>query len=300
MLENLRGMVVFASVVNHGSFSGAAKELGITTSAVSQQIRGLEGTLGVILLHRSTRKLSLTEAGEAFYESAKEVVAAAERGRNKVSQFRDELSGMLRLAVSSDLGESHVLPALTSWIQSHDDLDITILADNNNVDMIDDRIDVAVRIAKKVSDTNLSAVHLIDIQQVLVASPDYLKTHGPIETPKDLKRQALIGFKTISEDQEFEFITPEGKKQKVKVEARFGTNNDKMAIGFAKRGLGILRLSDLNARELIKSGELVRLLPEYQLPALKLYAVSIDRVEQPAKITHCIEALKKHFQSVSV
>ena len=115
MLDNLRGMAVFASVVNHGSFSGSARELGITTSAVSQQIRSLENDLGVVLLHRSTRKLSLTEAGAGFYEAAKNVVSAAEQGKMRVNQLRDELAGSLRIATTPELGVNHVLPALSNW-----------------------------------------------------------------------------------------------------------------------------------------------------------------------------------------
>ena len=150
MLDNLRGMAVFASVVGHGSFSGSARELGITTSAVSQQIRSLENDLGVTLLHRSTRKLSLTEAGESFYEAAKDVVSAAEQGRIKVNQLRDELAGSLRVATTPELGVNHILPALSIWMAAHDDLSITYLADNRYIDMIVGLIRMAISIRSSI------------------------------------------------------------------------------------------------------------------------------------------------------
>ena len=174
MLDNLRGMAVFASVVRHGSFSGAAKELGITTSAVSQQIRSLENDMGVVLLHRSTRKLSLTEAGTSFYESAKDVVAAAEQGRIRVNQLRDELAGNLRIATTPELGVNHILPALSTWISAHDDLTIHFEADNQYVDLIEERIDIALRMSPNLNDSSLSAFPLTEIRQLLVASPHFL------------------------------------------------------------------------------------------------------------------------------
>ena len=143
MLDNLRGMAVFASVVRHGSFSGAAKELGITTSAVSQQIRSLENDLGVSLLHRSTRKLSLTEAGESLYSSATQMVKAAEQGRDSVIQLKDELSGSLRIATTPELAKAYLLPALSDWLVEHDNLSLNIIS-RDNLDMIEDRVDVAL------------------------------------------------------------------------------------------------------------------------------------------------------------
>ncbi|HBG83392.1 MAG TPA: LysR family transcriptional regulator, partial [Acinetobacter radioresistens] len=109
MLDQLRAMGVFACVVEKSSFSGAARELGITTSAVSQQIRSLENEMEVILLHRSTRKLSLTEAGQAFFHSCREMLAAAERGKVRINELRDELVGDLRIATTPEIGAMHLV-----------------------------------------------------------------------------------------------------------------------------------------------------------------------------------------------
>ena len=194
MLDNLRGMAVFASVVGHGSFSGAARQLGITTSAVSQQIRSLERDLGVVLLHRSTRKLSLTEAGASFYESAKDVVAAADQGRIKVNQLRDELAGSLRIATTPELGVNHILPALSTWMSAHDDLSIHFLADNHYIDMIDERADIAIRMSPQIKDSSVATYPLAEVKQMLVASPHYLRQHEKITKPKDLVNHQLISI----------------------------------------------------------------------------------------------------------
>ncbi|MDN3398804.1 LysR family transcriptional regulator [Psychrobacter sp. APC 3426] len=298
MLDNLRGMAVFASVVGHGSFSGSARELGITTSAVSQQIRSLENELGVVLLHRSTRKLSLTEAGESFYEAAKDVVSAAEQGRIKVNQLRDELAGSLRVATTPELGVNHILPALSTWMAAHDDLSVTYLADNHYIDMIDERIDIAIRMSPTISDANLSSHPLTDVRQLLVASPQYLRQHTKLQTPKDLADHQLINIEIMKDANQIDFIQTEtGKKTRIKMNSRIYTNNVFMATTLAKEGHGLARIMEMDIKKELESGELVEVLTGYQLPSFVLYAVTLDREQQPAKITRCLEVLKKYFHA---
>ncbi|MGM8885568.1 LysR family transcriptional regulator [Psychrobacter sp. 1U2] len=298
MLDNLRGMAVFASVVGHGSFSGSARELGITTSAVSQQIRSLENELGVVLLHRSTRKLSLTEAGESFYEAAKDVVSAAEQGRIKVNQLRDELAGSLRIATTPELGVHHILPALSTWMAAHDDLSITYLADNRYVDMIDERIDIAVRMSPSIDDSALSSHPLSDVRQMLVASPQYLRQHKKIESPKDLADHQLIVIDIMQDASYVELSKTEtSKKTRIKMDSRIHTNNVFMALTLAKEGHGIIRIMEMDVKRELESGNLVEVLTGYQLPSFVLYAVTLNREQQPAKITRCLEVLKKYFHA---
>ncbi|CAN6960552.1 MULTISPECIES: LysR family transcriptional regulator [Psychrobacter] len=298
MLDNLRGMAVFASVVGHGSFSGSARELGITTSAVSQQIRSLENELGVVLLHRSTRKLSLTEAGESFYEAAKDVVSAAEQGRIKVNQLRDELAGSLRVATTPELGVNHILPALSTWMAAHDDLSITYLADNHYIDMIDERIDIAIRMSPTINDSNLSSHPLTDVRQMLVASPQYLRQHVKLKTPKDLAEHQLICIEIMKDANQVDMIQTEtGKKSRIKMNSRIYTNNVFMATTLAKEGHGLVRMMEMDIKKELESGELVEVLTGYQLPSFVLYAVTLNRDQQPAKITRCLEVLKKYFHA---
>ncbi len=298
MLDNLRGMAVFASVVGHGSFSGSARELGITTSAVSQQIRSLENDLGVVLLHRSTRKLSLTEAGESFYEAAKDVVSAAEQGRIKVNQLRDELAGSLRVATTPELGVNHILPALSTWMAAHDDLSITYLADNHYIDMIDERIDIAIRMSPTINDSTVTSYPLTDVRQMLVASPQYLRQHGKLQTPKDLAEHQLICIEIMQDANQIDLIQTEtGKKTRTKMNSRICTNNVFMATTLAKEGHGLIRIMEMDVRKELESGELVEVLTGYQLPSFVLYAVTLNREQQPAKITRCLEVLKKYFRA---
>lgn len=299
MLDNLRGMAVFASVVRHGSFSGAAKELGITTSAVSQQIRSLENDMGVVLLHRSTRKLSLTEAGSSFYESAKDVVAAAEQGRIRVNQLRDELAGNLRIATTPELGVNHILPALSTWMSAHDDLNIHFEADNQYVDMIEERIDIAIRMAPSANDNSVSMFPLTEVRQMLVASPQYLRQHEKITDPKDLAQLQIIGVTLVKDPYQFDVTNIEtGKKTRVRMPSRIQTNNIFLATTLAKEGHGIMRIMSLDVQKELANGDLVEVLPGYQLPSYMLYAVTPRREQQPAKVTRCLEVLTKYFEKI--
>ena len=299
MLDNLRGMAVFASVVRHASFSGAAKELGITTSAVSQHIRSLENDMGVVLLHRSTRKLSLTEAGTSFYESAKDVVAAAEQGRIRVNQLRDELAGNLRIATTPELGVNHILPALSTWISAHDDLTIHFEADNQYVDLIEERIDIALRMSPNLTDSSLSAFPLTEIRQLLVASPHFLRQNEKLTEPKDLAKLNMIGISLIKDPNQVDMINVEtGKKSRVRMPTRIQTNNIMLATTLAKEGHGVARIMSLDIQKELASGDLVEVLPGYQLPSYMLYAVTPRQEQQPAKVTRWLGVLTKYFAKV--
>ena len=206
MLDQLRAMGVFACVVEKSSFSGAARDLGITTSAVSQQVRSLENEMEVTLLHRSTRKLSLTEAGQAFFHSCQEMLAAAERGKIRLNELRDDLVGDLRIATTPELGATHVVPALSHWMSAHRGLMVHFEADNHFIDLIQERIDIAIRMCSKVDESNnVSSVPLARVDQVLVASPSYLNQTSPISRPEDLQNHDLIPINIMKNYQHFSF-----------------------------------------------------------------------------------------------
>lgn len=286
MLDNLRAMAVFASVVRHGSFSGAGKELGITTSAVSQQIRALELDLGVGLLHRSTRKLSLTEAGASLYESAKNIVKSAEEAKDNVSQLRDGLLGNLRIATTPKLASEHILPALTMWLDKHHDLSLMIFTGNTRVDMIDERVDLSVYFDEPSSDMG---VPLAKVEQMLVASPEYVASN-PVVSVDDLSKHQFIG------QSNYDVLTI--NQQALKLSARFGTNDDALALHLAKTGHGILKTNRLDAKSLLATGELVQVLPEAVLPKLVLHAKTLNKEQQPAKVWRCIEVLTQYFAEI--
>ncbi|AKG15336.2 LysR family transcriptional regulator [Moraxella bovoculi] len=288
MLDNLRGMAVFASVVRHGSFSGAAKELGITTSAVSQQIRSLELDLGVALLHRSTRKLSLSEAGESLYTAALQMVKAVEQGRDSVSQLKDEIAGSLRIATSPEIAREYLISALSTWLDEHENLSLNLIARGEELDMIEDRIDLAV-----VLEENPQGVTLTKVKQLLLASPSYLDVHDAIGAPKDLSSHVFITHGD-KQSENLEFQKGEDKFS-IRVSSRLMSNNQAIALDLAAAGYGIVKSSELNAKALIESGKLVPVLADYQLPTLTLGASTVAKEQMPTKAKKCLEMLIAYF-----
>lgn len=296
MLDQLRAMGVFACVVEKSSFSGAARELGITTSAVSQQIRSLEHEMDVTLLHRSTRKLSLTEAGQAFFLSCQEMLAAAERGKIRINELRDDLVGDLRIATTPELGALHVIPALSHWMSAHKGLAIHFEADHRYIDLIEERIDIAIRMSLRVDDHQLTAVPLARVDQVLVASPSYLNQASPITRPEDLRNHELLPVTLMQNYQHFAFRHGlSGEVVNVDMKTRLGTNNVFVAKSLCQQGHGIARILYMDIQKELINGSLVEVLPDWQLPAYTLHALTSKREQYPMKVHRCIDALKQYF-----
>ena len=278
MLDQLRAMGVFACVVEKNSFSGAARELGITTSAVSQQIRSLEHDMEVVLLHRSTRKLSLTEAGQAFFHSCQEMLSAAERGKIRINELRDDLVGELRIASTPELCANHVIPALSHWMSAHRSLSVHLEADNQYIDLIDGRIDIALRMSPKIEDQNLQVVPLAHV---------------------DLQNHDLLHINLVKNYQQFSFEhVSTHERTHIEVNSRFTTNNVLAAKSMCLQGHGVARILYLDIQKDLLNGSLVEVLPEWRLPSFTLYAVMCKRDQQPTKIHRCLDALKQYFSQL--
>lgn len=299
MLDQLRAMGVFACVVEKSSFSGAARELGITTSAVSQQIRSLEQDMDVTLLHRSTRKLSLTEAGQAFFLSCQEMLAAAERGKIRINELRDDLVGDLRIATTPELGALHVIPALSHWMSAHKALSIHFEADHRYIDLIEERIDIAIRMSLKIDDHQLTAVPLARVDQVLVASPSYLNQAPPISRPEDLRHHELLPVTLMQNYQHLSFRHGlSGEVVNIDMKTRLSTNNVFVAKSLCQQGHGIARILYMDIQKELVNGSLVEVLPDWNMPAYTLHALTSKREQYPMKVHRCIDALKQYFSQL--
>ncbi|ENP3300386.1 LysR family transcriptional regulator [Acinetobacter baumannii] len=300
MLDQLRAMGVFACVVEKSSFSGAARELGITTSAVSQQIRSLENEMDVILLHRSTRKLSLTEAGQAFFSSCQEMLAAAERGKIRINELRDDLIGDLRIATTPDLAVQHIIPALSHWMSAHRGLSVHFEVGHRYVDLIEERIDIAVRMSSTAVEESDSVIPMAFVDQILVASPSYLNQTSPILHPNDLNNHELLSINAMNDSRSFNFQHAKtGEKLNIEMASRLQSNNLQVAKALCQQGHGIARILYLDAQKELKNGSLIEILPDWKLPAFTLYAEIAKHDQQPMKIQRCVEALKQYFSQLA-
>ncbi|UZA04812.1 LysR family transcriptional regulator (plasmid) [Moraxella bovis] len=289
MLDNLRAMAIFASVVNHGSFGGAAKEFGITTSGVSQQIRALEKDLGVVLLHRSTRKLSLTEAGLDLLGFAQNIVKSAQDAKDSISQIRDGVFGGLRLATTPRLVQEHIYPALSDWLDKNNELSLLIFSDNHQLDMVKSQIDIAVYFSD-IKDNMENP--LMQVEQLLVASPKYISRYGVPQNIQALKKHQLIGY---GDGNSLSFAY---EIDSVKFMPQFLTNDEVLALSLAKNGRGILKTNRLEVADHLKAGELVPILQEVKLPDLVLYAKVANKEQQPIKVKQCLDLLQDYFSKL--
>ncbi|MFX9715214.1 LysR family transcriptional regulator [Acinetobacter baumannii] len=300
MLDQLRAMGVFACVVEKSSFSGAARELGITTSAVSQPIRSLENEMDVILLHRSTRKLSLTEAGQAFFSSCQEMLAAAERGKIRINELRDDLIGDLRIATTPDLAVQHIIPALSHWMSAHRGLSVHFEVGHRYIDLIEERIDIAVRMSSTAVEESDSVIPMAFVDQILVASPSYLNQTSPILHPNDLNNHELLSINAMNDSRSFNFQHAKtGEKLNIEMASRLQSNNLQVAKALCQQGHGIARILYLDAQKELKNGSLIEILPDWKLPAFTLYAEIAKHDQQPMKIQRCVEALKQYFSQLA-
>src|SRR5690606_31108868 len=262
MLDQLRAMGVFACVVEKNSFSGAARELGITTSAVSQQIRSLEQDMEVVLLNRSTRKLSLTEAGQAFFHSCQEMLSAAERGKVRINELRDDLVGELRIVSLPEVCANHVIPALSHWMSAHRGLTVHLETNNHEVDLLEGRIDIALRFDQNDDDHNLQVVPLMQIEQILVATPSYINQSTIISRPDDLKHHDVLPLTHIKNHQNFSFQHVHStEKVEFELSSRFSTNNSLVAKAMCLQGNGVAKILYLDVKKDLLNGSLIEVLP---------------------------------------
>ena len=295
-MEDLKRMAVFAAVVQHGSMSGAARALGMSTSAVSQQVRKLESDGGVTLLHRSTRNLALTEAGQRYHARCAAMWAAAEQARAELAASRDAPSGELRLSATVGFAR-HIAPALGELLAAHPALRLRLLVDDAPIDLINARIDLAVRFGR-LADSTWSARRLCGMQWWLCASPAWVATHGLPQHPDALLSYGWLGLARDSGALVIDLRSPEGEPRALRVEPRIASNNQMSIQQMCEAGLGLALMGSMDAHAALQAGRLVRLLPAWSFGTLDIWAVTPQRDAQPAKVRQAIAALQTYLRQV--
>jgi DNA-binding transcriptional LysR family regulator len=294
-MDALRRMAVFACVVEHRSMSAAARALAMSTSAVSQQVRQLERDSGVTLLHRSTRKLSLTAAGERLYEDCAAMVAAARRAQQQLALSRDAPSGELRLSAPVGFAR-HVAPALGGVMAAHPAMTLKLLVDDAHIDLIQSRIDLAVRFGS-LPDSNWVARRLCAFETGLYAAPEWLAKHGALRQPDDLLSADWLAYAREGNVLQLSLAGPQREARLLRIEARITSNNQLSLQQMCLAGLGIARLALVDIADDLAAGRLVPVLPAWTLPSLEVSAVTPQRDAQPAKVRVAIEALQAYLSS---
>lgn len=288
-MDKYEEMRVFTAVVDAGSFVKAADAIGMSKAAVSRYVSDLEERLGVRLLHRTTRKLSLTQEGEVFLARCREILASIEASEAELSTRTDSASGLLKVSVPVSFGIQHLAPLWSEFLQAHPRVSLDVQLADRVIDLVEEGFDLAVRIAR-LPDSSLVSRKLTSTRLVLSASPVYLKRRGAPEHPSELSQHEILGYSLLAMGDQWQFSSPDGPVT-VKVRPRIWTNNGDTCVAAALRGSGIqLQPNFLIARELA-AGELVEVLPQYRSIELGIYAVYPTRKFVLPKVRALVEYL---------
>jgi DNA-binding transcriptional LysR family regulator len=271
MLTDTQELLVFQAVAKHASYARAAEEMGLSPSGVSRIVSRLEERLGARLLHRTTRKLSLTEAGAVFHARASQILADLADAEAEVQTAVARPKGTLKVTASLAFGHLYLAPLLPELLARFPELSIELSLTNRFVDLIEEGIDLAIRIGS-LADSRLVARRLCTNRRVLVAAPGYLKRRGKPKTVEELARHECVLFTGFARPTEWRLIGPEGPVS-VSIAGRVATNNVETLTTAARQGLGITVGATLSVGPALLSGELVRVLSDYEFEQTAAFAV---------------------------
>lgn len=288
-MDRFQELRAFAAVVDAGSFVRAADELGISKAAISRQVADLEARLGVRLLHRTTRRLSLTGEGERFHARAKDLLGSLEEMESEVAARRGRAVGILKVTAPVSFGLLHLAPLWPGFMAKHPQVRLEVILADRFIDLVEEGVDVAVRIAQLES-SSLVSRQLSSTRLVLCASPRYLKKHGRPRHPSELSQHAVIAYSLLSVGDDWQFTGPEGPVH-VRVHPRMRTNSGDTCRAAALGHEGIVLEPKFMLAGDLAAGTLVELMPEYRAMEYGIYAVYPSRKFVAPKVRALIDYL---------
>jgi len=289
----LAGMRVFTAVVEAGSFAAAADKLDLSRGMTSRYVAQVEAHLGVRLLNRTTRRLSLTDAGQDYYQRAAQVLAMVEEAERAAAQGAAAPRGTLRINTSVGFGARHLGPAISDYLTRYPSVKVDVVLNDRVVDLVEEGFDVAVRIARRV-DPGLVARPITRARLVACASPDYLRRHGIPKTPADLARHNCLTYAYSGPQNEWRF-TRRGREQVIKATGNLHGNNGDIISNAAAEGLGVIVQPTFLLHELLRTRRLVRVLAEWEVADSTIYAVYPSRQFLAPKVRAFIDLLLERF-----
>ncbi|MCH1917876.1 LysR family transcriptional regulator [Shewanella sp. A3A] len=295
MLELLEPIAIFTHVARAGSFSSAARRLGISKSKVSTQVADLEHRLGVQLIQRTTRSLSLTEAGNLLYAQGEELLRGADQAVASVHNLNDATRGVLKLGISQSFGTAHIIPALPEFMERHPELELQVSLLDHKVDVVNEGLDLLLTMSEQLP-LGMVARPLMKCQFLLLASPDYIKRHGMPERPEQLvEHNCLVYHGEWHEHSVWQFRRGEDYCE-IGVSGNFRVDNAPALKTAAVNGLGVVYMATYLLENEIEEGKLVPMLTDWHLVNhLPLQAVYPRRKHLAPKVSAFIEFIKEHI-----
>lgn len=293
-MDNLTDIGVFVKVVDRGSFTLAADDLALSRAVVSKYISRLEERLGARLLNRTTRRLSLTEAGAALFEASRGAIERIEEAQAAVAHLQSQPRGRLRVSAPMSFGILHLGPAIGDFARAYPSVTLDMRLDDRYVNLVEDGYDLAVRIGA-LADSTLVARKLGTTRAVVCASPQYLAEHGEPDTPEDLASHDCLIYSYLSTANVWRFTASDGREIPVAVSGRFRINNGMVLTEAALAGRGILMTPSFYVAALLRQGKLRQILARYKLAELGIYAVYPQRSHVPPKVRAFVDFLAARF-----
>lgn len=292
---DLDGLAVYAKVVELGSFTAAADVLGMSKSAVSKQVSKLEERLGAQLLRRTTRRLNLTEVGEAFYERCRRIVSEAEEAELAVTRLQDEPRGILRVNAPVSFGMGYLANALPDFMRSYPEVTVDIAFADRRVDLIEEGVDVAIRIGR-LEDSTLIARRITDVRRAVVASPEYWERYGRPETPSDLLHHNCLTYEYFALGNNWQFVDPKtGENLLIPIKGSLHSNNGSVLAQAAIAGIGVIHMPLFMVPNAFREGRLESVLDEWMDAPIGLHAVYPSSRHLSAKVRAFVDFLVSRY-----
>ena len=294
-MDTLTRIRAFIDVVEAEGFSAAARKTGRSKALLSKYVRELEDDLGALLLNRTTRQFSLTEAGHTYYRTASDILKEIDNLADLVRENNADLKGKLRISVPRTFIDAEIGQSLIDFAKENPELQLEILAEDRFVDLIEEGFDLAVRITK-LEDSGLIARKLSDFRVYAVATADFVARHGPLNEPQDMSRVPFIVDTNSRFHNNIRYFEPNGANASVAVSGPIEVNSPQATLRAARAGLGVAMVPDFIAKPYIQSGELVTLFDDYIARDRGIYAVYPHRRYLPAKVRSFVDFLSNWFR----
>ncbi|WP_108811309.1 LysR substrate-binding domain-containing protein [Sphingorhabdus sp. Alg231-15] len=295
ILPDFEAWAIFAAAARLGSFTAVAHELAISKPTVSKAITRLEESLGTVLFHRTSRKISLSTAGTALLPYAQAIAADGEAAMEAARDTAHLLRGQIRLAAPLSFGLSHLAPIIADFMCEYPEILVDVQLSDARVDLIEEGFDLAIRIAD-LPDSSLRAIRLRDMRAYFIAAPDYLERRSTPTRPEQLAEHDCFLYSNEATPEMWHMNGPQGEKISVRPQCRFRSNNGDIMLPALIAGRGIGYLPDFLCQDAIDRGALQVLLPEWRFGAMALNLVMPPSPHRPARVDALISYLKKHLR----
>jgi len=298
IMNQFLALTVFQAVVETGSFVKASELLGMSKPVVTRNIQMLEANMGVKLLYRTTRRLSLTDEGQLLYERGKNILIDLQTLTSELSDKQHQLTGTLRINVPVTFGVRHLSHLWGKFMMQNPSLSLEVTLSDRLVDLVEDGVDMAIRISQLKS-SNLVSKRLASTEMLVCASPSYLKKNGIPLIPKDIINHQVIGYAYWFTKNDWQFTSTTGATETIKTQPKCITNNGDTCLALAIEGQGLIMQPRFVLEDALNQGLLVTLLPEYHIMSLGIYAVYPSKQHLPLKVRRLIDFLSKELSFIT-